>query len=123
MAGIPTVLFALGMGYGFAFLIHAGWFAGLSGYSYYNLNRLRGYLIIAAFIFFSALVGPYLKRLRLKADRRSADKLADRADFLRVLHKIDDLKLKDVQMQKKPNWKTHYSSRPSIAQRIANLER
>jgi hypothetical protein len=122
MAGIPTVLFALAIGYVFTAALHSGWLTGLSYYSYYNLSRLRGYLIIGAFLFFSSLAGPYLKRLRLHADTRSAKELVDRSEFLRVLRKIDDLKLKDVQMQKKSSWRTHYSARPSITRRMANLQ-
>jgi hypothetical protein len=122
MAGIPTILFALGVGYISTAALHSGWLRGLSYYSYYNINRLQGFLIIGAFVFFSALAGPYLKRVRLHADLVSSRELVSKGEFLRVLHKIDDLKLKDVQMQKKTSWRTHYSARPSITRRIANLE-
>jgi len=69
-------------------------------------------------IFISA---PYVKRVRLQADRIAAD-IVGRTAFLQVLKRIDEMGLDDiVSLERRKGLRARFTGRPTITERIENL--
>lgn len=87
-----------------------------------------GYEGIVFFLFVVLVDGPILvngvtrarKKRRLEADLQ-ATRIVGRDELLGVLKKIDGLGLDDVMKTDKRKLSSHFSSKPSVAERISNL--
>lgn len=82
-------------------------------------------IILAIFIMVAIsanyISAPYLKRVRLQADRVAAD-MVGRNTFLQVLRKIDKLGVEDlVQLERQGALKARFTGRPTMTERIENL--
>jgi hypothetical protein len=100
------------------------------------LAILGGGLVFSVFgvagfwVYLLILFGPFLEQrtsqvrrnLKLKADFE-ASKLFGTGPFLSVLEKIDALGMKDMDRTKKRRLSRHFSSKPSLTERIQNLAR
>lgn len=93
------------------------------------LTRTLVYSALLFFAYFLVII-PVLRsntrlnyQTSLEADRKAASVVGKEA-FLGVLHKIDSLKLADVEKAKKPGFdrRRAVNPTPNIADRIANLE-
>jgi len=56
----------------------------------------------------------------LQADLEAAQVVGTQ-EFLSVLGKIEEMELKDVRETEKRGFSRHFSGKPSVAERIANL--
>ncbi len=83
---------------------------------------------VGFWVYLLILFGPFLeqrtshvrKNLKLKGDFE-ASKLVGTGPFLSVLEKIDALEMKDMERTKKRKLSRYFSSKPSITERIQNL--
>ena len=78
------------------------------------------YLVLFVLPILVSLVTQAQKKLRLEADAEAARSIGSAA-FLTVLRKIDGFRLEDVETTKTRRIFRHFSSKPDIAERIANL--
>jgi len=80
------------------------------------------------FLYVVLVIGPFLsnrttqlrKSQRLQADLEAAQTVGTQ-EFLSVLRKIGEMELKDVLETEKRGFSRHFSSKPSVTERIANL--
>src|SRR5260370_36685798 len=80
------------------------------------------------FLYVVLVIGPFLsnrttqlrKNQRLQADLEAAQVVGTQ-EFLSVLGKIEEMELKDVRETEKRGFSRHFSSKHSVAERIANL--
>ncbi len=96
--------------------------AGVSSYVFgnnYDLPFLFYIIVVVGPVFINGITQGG-KKLRLQADLLAAN-VVGRDQFLSVLRKIEGLGLTDVKRTEMKGFSRHFSSKPSVGERIANL--